>query len=243
MIRAVVFDFGQTLVDSADGFRAAEKEAQEKAYGALGLTDREAFLAVYRDVRGALHARSRFSRKEILEALFRHYDREADPALLEEWETQYWQRVQSLTRVFPEALTVLEVLRMKGYRLALITNAQGQKKTGMHRIGHYPELERCFEVVVVAGEGGITAKPDPMPFCLCLAKLGVAAAESIYVGDDWRIDVCGSEAVGMHPVWLRHRSVRRNWPEVDASHVAVIDSLEGLRDIDTLWGEREREER
>jgi hypothetical protein len=25
MIRAIVFDFGQTLVDSADGFRTAEK--------------------------------------------------------------------------------------------------------------------------------------------------------------------------------------------------------------------------
>ena len=29
MIRAVLFDFGQTLVDSADGFRLAEKKAQE----------------------------------------------------------------------------------------------------------------------------------------------------------------------------------------------------------------------
>jgi putative hydrolase of the HAD superfamily len=233
MIRAVVFDFGQTLVDSADGFRAAEKEMQEKAYGALGLTDREAFLGIYREIRGGFHARSKFSRKAILEALFRHYGRQNDSALLGEWEADYWRRIQAMTRVFPETFAVLEALRGNGYRLALITNAQGQKKAGMHRIGHYPELERCFEVIIVAGEAGIPAKPDPMPFCLCLAKLGDAAAESIYVGDDWRIDVCGAEAVGMHPVWIRHRSVRRNWPAVETD-APVIDSLEGLYDIEAL---------
>ena len=30
MIKAIIFDFGQTLVDSADGFRSAEKIAKEK---------------------------------------------------------------------------------------------------------------------------------------------------------------------------------------------------------------------
>lgn len=233
MIRAVVFDFGQTLVDSADGFRAAEKEAQEKAFEALGLADREGFLEVYRRIRSDFHSRSRFSRRMILEALFGHYGRTVDPALLEGWENDYWRRIQAMTRVFPETTAVLEALRNRGYRLAVITNAQGQRNVGMHRIGNYPELERYFETVIVAGEAGIQAKPDPMPFCLCLAKLDIAAAEALYVGDDWRIDILGSEAVGMQPIWLRHRSVRRNWPDVE-SHVPVIDTLEGIFNLDCL---------
>lgn len=54
MIRAIVFDFGQTLVDSADGFRTAEKEAQRKSCAALRLTAGEEFLKVYA-VREAPH--------------------------------------------------------------------------------------------------------------------------------------------------------------------------------------------
>jgi hypothetical protein len=54
------------------------------------------------------------------------------------------------------------------------------------------------------------------------------------VGDDWRIDVCGSEAAGMHPVWLRHRLLRRNWPQVETA-APVIDSLERLLDIERLF--------
>ncbi|MBU2235140.1 MAG: HAD family hydrolase [Proteobacteria bacterium] len=233
MIRAVVFDFGQTLVDSADGFRTAEKELQQKAHAALVTVPREEFLDVYREIRSRFHARSIFSRREILQELFRHYGRIPDPTVLEQWETDYWKRIEAMTRVFPEAEKVLEKLLVEGYRLAMITNAQGQKTEGKHRLGRYPELERFFEAIIVAGEGRVPAKPDPAPFRLCLEKLGMDPYETVYVGDDWRIDVLGSEAVGMHPVWLQHRSVKRNWPMVETS-APVVHSLEDLADIERL---------
>jgi HAD superfamily hydrolase (TIGR01549 family) len=233
MIRAIVFDFGQTLVDSSEGFRAAEKEAQEKAFRALGLTDREEFISVYRTIRAAFHAQSRFSRKAILEELFRHYGRVPDPLLLEGWETGYWERVKTMTRMFPEAEGVLRSLQERAYRLAMITNAQGQREEGQHRLGGYPELERLFEVIVVAGEGGIPPKPDPAPFRLCLDMMGLAPEEVLYVGDDWRIDVRGAEAVGIRAVWLKHRLVQRNWPAVETA-VPVIGSLDALLDIEKL---------
>jgi len=238
MIQAIVFDFGQTLVDSANGFRTAEKEAQRKASAALGPVAGEEFLTVYREIRARFHARSDFSRKRILEELFRHYGRSPDSALLERWETEYWEKVKAMTRIFPEAEAVLTALRGR-YRVALITNAQGQTEEGKHRLGNYPELEKFFEVIVVAGEGGIPAKPDPLPFRLCLDRLGIAPNDAVYVGDDWRIDVCGSEAAGMHPVWLRHCSLKRNWPQVETA-APVIDSLEGLLDIEHLVSGKEK---
>jgi putative hydrolase of the HAD superfamily len=239
MIRAIVFDFGQTLVDSADGFRTAEKDLQKKTHAALVAVPWGEFLDVYRQTRSAFHSQSIFSRREILQALFRHYGRTPDPTVLEQWEADYWGRIKAMTRVFPETEKVLETLLARGVRLALITNTQGQKTERRHRLGHYPELERFFEVIIVAGEGGIPAKPDPAPFRLCLEKLGMDPSETVYVGDDWRIDVCGSEAVGMRPVWLRHHLVRRRWPVVETS-VPVIDGLEALLDIEALLEEGKR---
>ena len=232
MIQAIVFDFGQTLVDSADGFRTAEKEIQRKAFAAYSLISWEDFLESYREIRARFHARSDFSRKRLLEEVFRRHGREVDYKLLERWETEYWERIKTMTRVFPETEAVLTALRGK-YRLALITNTQGQKQNGKHRLTNYSELERFFEVILVAGEGGIPAKPDQAPFRLCLEKLGIDPHEAVYVGDDWRIDICGSAAVGMHPVWLRHRMVKRRWPAVETS-APVIDGLEHLLDIEGL---------
>jgi putative hydrolase of the HAD superfamily len=227
-----VFDFGQTLVDASDGFRTAEKEVQRKAFAALGLTAWEDFLEGYREIRARFHGRSDFSRAGMLESVFRRYGREADAGLLERWEAEYWERVKTMTCVFPEAEEVLAAL-LGRYRLALITNTQGQKREGNHRLVNYPELERFFEVIIVAGEGGVPAKPDPEPFFLCLGRLGIRPHEAAYVGDDWWIDVRGSEAVGMHPVWLQHRSVWRHWPEVE-TRAPVIDGLERLLDIEAL---------
>jgi len=232
MIKAVIFDFGQTLVDSANGFRRAEKEAQDKLFVNLGLTVKEDFLAIYRRLRKEFHDRSNFSRNSLWQEVFYYYCVAVDSDLLVRWETEYWATVKNLTTLFPEATGVLDSLRAQ-YEIALITNTQGQKATATHRISLYPELENFFKVIIVAGEGGTPPKPDPRPFHQCLDRLGISPSEAVYIGDDWRIDICGARNAGMHPIWLKHHSVQRNWPEVEDS-VPVITSLEGLLELENL---------
>ena len=229
MIKAIIFDFGQTLANSADGFRAAEKEAQAKLFSNLGLTIQADFLTNYRRLRRELHEQSNFSRKFLFHEIYYYYCFTPDEKLLEQWETEYWETVKANTLLFPEALGVLKALNER-HQVSMITNTQGQKTAGTHRISLFPEIEKFFKVIIVAGEGGIPPKPDPGPFRICLEKLQIKASEAVYVGDDYRIDVCGARDAGLHPIWLKHHSVQRNWPEVQAS-VPMITSLEQLRDF------------
>ena len=233
MLKAIIFDFGQTLVDSADGFRKAEKEAQDKLLRHLGLLDREDFLTIYRRLRQEFHDRSDFSRRSLFNEVYYYYCLAADEKQLERWATEYWETVKVHTKIFPETEAVLTILNTR-YTVALITNTQGQRTSKTHRIRLFPELEKLFQVIIVAGEGDIPAKPDPEPFRLCLEKLNIAAGQAVYVGDDYRIDICGAGDYGLHPVWLKHYSVRRNWPEVQAS-VPVITSLKPLLDLDYIY--------
>ena len=226
MVKAVVFDFGQTLVDSADGFRSAEREAQDRIFAALKGVERDRFMDVYRRVRKAHHERSRLSRREIWRSVCDALGQSIDERRLVAWEGEYWERVNALTRVFPEAPGTLDALRAT-HRLALISNTQGRAEGGGHRLSAFPDLERVFECIVIAGEKGIPAKPDAEPFLYCLRRMKLDPDECFYVGDDYRFDVCGSRDAGMRPVWLKHRSVRRNWPLVDTD-VPVITSLEAL---------------
>ena len=225
-VKAVVFDFGQTLVDSADGFRAAEREAQERLLSALEGVERDRFMDVYRRVRKAHHERSRLSRRGIWRSVCDALDRSIDELRLVAWEGEYWERVNALTRVFPEAPGTLDALRAT-HRLALVSNTQGQAGGDAHRLSGFPDLGRAFECIVIAGENGIAAKPDAQPFLHCLRQMKLDPGECFYVGDDYRFDVCGSRDVGMRPVWLKHRSVRRNWPDIDTD-VPVITSLDEL---------------
>ncbi len=229
MIKAVLFDFGQTLVDSADGFRSAEKEAKEKIIAdLLPGGDREAFLFEYRALRKEFHEKSNFSRLALWRAVYSGRDHDPDMNRLEQWEEEYWNRVKEMTTPFPEAREVPETLS-RDYRLGLVTNTQGQRGGG-HRITLFPELERYFRVVVVAGRAETPPKPDPEPFQTCLRNLGVFPGEAVFVGDDWRIDVLGSRDAGLHPVWLKHHSVKRSWPNVETSF-PVITRLDELFEI------------
>jgi len=232
MIKAIIFDFGQTLVDSANGFRAAEKDAQDKLFLNLGLTVRQNFMEVYRRLRREFHEQSNFSRKSLFHEVYFYYCHAPDENLLDKWEAEYWETVKAHTSLFPEARQVLASLN-KNYKVALITNTQGQKTAGGHRISLFPELEQFFKVIIVAGEGGIRPKPDAEPFRRCLEQLRLEPSEAVYVGDDYRIDICGARDAGLHPIWLQHYSVRRNWPEVETP-VPVITSLEQLLDLQSL---------
>jgi len=232
MIKAVIFDFGQTLVDSADGFRRAEKEAQDKLFKALSLTLKDKFLENYRRIRKQFHEQSNFSRKSIWNEVYYYHCLTADLDLLERWESEYWDTVKANTKLFPEAEKVLEALNSQ-YAVALITNTQGQKQVGTHRISQFPELEKNFKAVIVAGEQGIPTKPDPEPFRMCLQELGIEASEAVYVGDDYRIDICGAREAGLHPVWIKHHLVKRNWPDVDTD-IPVISSLDKLLELEKL---------
>ena len=213
-MKAILFDFGQTLVNSADGFKAAEKEAKEKLYADLGAeqVSWDAFLSEYRKIRKAFHQVSNFSRPAIWQAVYDAFACKPAPDKLMAWEEQYWELVKENTTPFPETLDVMEALKSQ-YRLGLITNTQGQKRSGTHRIALFPELERFFEVIVVAGEEGIPPKPDPLPFKNCLEAMKIKPEEAVYVGDDWRIDICGAQDAGIQPVWIQHHSVKRNWPD------------------------------
>ena len=147
MIKAVLFDFGQTLVDSASGFRLAEKQAQDKIFQDLAITCHEEFMRHYRRIRREFHDKGNLSRAKIWQEVYWYYCREAHMESLQQWDLAYWQTIKENTRLFPETLEVLRDLS-RSYKIALITNTQGQEASHAHRIQAYPELTEIFSAII-----------------------------------------------------------------------------------------------
>ncbi len=227
MLKCILFDFGQTLADSAAGFKTAEKWVQEKIKSDLSSHPEDRFLSHYRTLRSEFQRRSDFSRSRLWEKIYEDFGAPLDKETICQWEQEYWRTVRTHTKLFDETIEVLTLLS-KSYRLGIITNTQGEPPGTPHRISDWPELRALVEVVIVAGENDLPPKPDPKPFQAALDALQLQPAEAMYVGDDWRIDVEGSRQCGMHPVWLKHESVKRNWPSIDSGTVPVIQNLKAL---------------
>lgn len=94
--------------------------------------------------------------------------------------------------VVPGAPEALAALRASGLALAVVSNFDGRLPDLLARLG----LARAFAVVVLPGEAGVV-KPDPRIFRIALERLGVAAAEAAYVGDDADDDLAGAAAAGI----------------------------------------------
>ena len=227
MIKAIIFDFGQTLVDSSEGFRQAEMESQAAIFQDLSINDHDSFMNSYRRIRKAFHQESNLSRVNIWKAVYQEFSREAPLVELLKWELAYWQTVERHTKVFPEVMDVLKTLSNSYEHLGLITNTQGQTNTHAHRFNNYPSVAAFFSVMIVAGEDDVPPKPNTRSFIVCLEQLGVAPDEAIYIGDDWQNDVNGSRDAGLFPIWLKHQSVNRNYPEVKED-IPVIYTLNEL---------------
>jgi putative hydrolase of the HAD superfamily len=83
-------------------------------------------------------------------------------------------------------------LRRRGLRLGVISNWDASARSLLASHG----LERFFEHVVVSSEVGCE-KPFPEIFRLALERAGVAAADCLYIGDNYYDDARGSRQVGM----------------------------------------------
>jgi len=79
-----------------------------------------------------------------------------------------------------------------------------------------------------SGELGV-AKPDPRIFRAAAEALGLPTDRITYVGDRWDVDVLGSAAAGMRPVWLNRTAQSRRPDSKDAAVPALeIGSLDEL---------------
>lgn len=91
----------------------------------------------------------------------------------------------------------LAVLNRRGLIVGCVSNADGTVDRLLERTGLLGELR----FVVDSGKVGIE-KPDPRIFEIALELAGLPAAEVVYVGDLYPVDVVGARRAGLIPVLL-----------------------------------------
>jgi putative hydrolase of the HAD superfamily len=126
-------------------------------------------------------------------------------------------------RLFDDVLPVLEKLRDGGLELGLISNFE----EWLERLLEHLDVTRFFEVRVISGVEG-TEKPDPAIFRLALDRMGVAAADAAYVGDNVTYDVEPAEALGMIGVLLDRRGRHEDFAGTRITSLDELPAVLGL---------------
>jgi putative hydrolase of the HAD superfamily len=219
-MKAILFDAGNTLVWMDHPFLVSllAGHGVETTSEALLGAEYDAKLLLDELVRTGRAGDDRTRGKVYFAEIFRRLGvpEERFPAVAERlWARHAERNLWSLVR--DHAAGTLAELRGLGYRLGVISNADGRVEALLESVGLRPH----FEFVIDSGVVGVE-KPDPRIFRMGVEKLGVEPHEAAYVGDIYEIDVVGARDAGLHPILIDPLG---RFAEMDCDTIRGIDEL------------------
>jgi putative hydrolase of the HAD superfamily len=144
----------------------------------------------------------------------------APPSLHEEMIDALWEaheRVGLWTVAVPGAVETVSRLRETGFRLGVVSNAEGRVERDLASAGFAGLLETVVDSHLVG-----VAKPDPRIFAIALERLGARAETTVFVGDVPAVDVAGARAAGVAPLLLDRHDL---YTTVDAPRLRSLAAL------------------
>lgn len=230
MIRAISFDFYNTLVQ----FWPPLDEVQQAACRELGLHVSKkavkqgyAVADVYFNEENALDPLGLRTTQERADFFARYeqiiLENSGVPVSLD-LARQIWGMAMSIPKdfvTFDDTIPALAALRERGYHLGVLSNLRRDMEQICQRLGLAPYLDFCISPQEAGAE-----KPNPQMFLAALERTSVSAAEAVHVGDQYKADVLGARAVGIHGVLID----RGGWFDnvTDCPKIANLSELDSL---------------
>ena len=181
--RAVLFDLDGTLIDSAPDLGAAADRLRTDR-GLQPLPPQ-----AYRPMAGA-------GARGMLEVAFGIAPDHPDfPGLKDEFLANYERCIHDRTSVFDGVPELVDALTQRSLKWGVVTNKVTRFTSLIaQRVALFDSAG-----VIVSGDSTPYSKPHPAPLLEAVFRLGLAAHECIYVGDDAR-DIVAGRAAGMSTV-------------------------------------------
>jgi len=199
MIKAIVFDLDNTLVD----FMAMKKQAVDAAIRAmidagLQLTFEEA-----RQKIDHIYRERGIEFQKVFDTLLYDETNKLDYKVLAAGIVAYRRAREAALVPYPHVFMTLVQLIKRGIKLAVVSDAPSRE--AWLRLT-YLNLHHLFDVVLTYEDTG-EYKPSPAPFRKALERLGTDASEALMVGDWAERDMVGAAKVGMKTVFARYGDI------------------------------------
>jgi len=196
MIKAVVFDLDNTLVD----FMAMKRQAVDAAIAAM----RDAGLKLPADEIkqriDEIYKLKGIEFQNVFDQLLYDEFSKIDYKILSSGVIAYRRAREAALVPYPHVyMTLMDLTKMQ-LKLAVVSDAPARE--AWLRLC-YLNLHHIFDVVVTFDDTG-ERKPAPGPFKRALEKLGVKPSESLMIGDWAERDMIGAKQVGMKTVFARY---------------------------------------
>ncbi|MFO1313804.1 MAG: HAD-IA family hydrolase [Burkholderiales bacterium] len=229
MIRAVLFDLDDTLVDHQEASRAAIAGVRERFAG-LQARPLDDLVRENQRILDAMHHEVAIGARDVADARIERYRRlfayaGAAPERASAAAELHRRLYQGGRRCVEGALELVEHLHSR-LRIAVVTNnTMAEQREKLATFGFAPHVD----ALVTSEEIGV-AKPDARIFRAALERLACEPHEAVMVGDAWVQDVLGATGAGIRALWFNRFGVAHPDPAV----AMQITALHPVADIAML---------
>jgi putative hydrolase of the HAD superfamily len=226
MIRAVLFDLDDTLVDHQFASQAAIAGVRER-FPALQKRELAELVAENQRILDSMHHEVVSGRRDIADARIERYRRlfafAGDPNGRAAAAAELHRRIYQGNRRCVEGALELVTLLHARLRIGVISNNTVAEQTEkLATFGFAPMVH----ALVTSEEIGV-AKPDPRIFHTALERLQCEAHEAVMIGDAWVQDVLGATGAGIRALWL-NRSGAAHPDSAIAMQIAALHPAEDV---------------
>lgn len=196
MIRAVVFDLDNTLMDFMKMKRRAIEEAIPAMVDAgLEITTEKANMMI-----DEIYKEKGIEYQKVFDEFLGKVLKKVDYKILSAGIVAYRRAREASLIPYPHVYSTLYSLLKMGIKMGILSDAP--VKEAWLRLA-YLNFHQIIDTVVTFDDTGVR-KPDPKPFKLLLKKLNVEPSEALMVGDWVERDVIGAAKVGMKTAYARY---------------------------------------
>ena len=196
MIKAVIFDLDNTLVD----FMAMKRQAVDAAIHAMVDAGLQLSLDDAKERIDKIYKEKGIEFQNVFDQLLYGVFKKVDYKILSAGIIAYRRAREAALVPYPHVyMTLTELLKM-GLKLAVISDAPARE--AWLRLS-YLNFHHLFDLVLTFDDTG-ERKPSPAPFKKALKLLRLKPHETLMVGDWAERDMVGAAKVGMKTVFARY---------------------------------------
>ncbi len=237
MKRAILFDFGNTLVSyyHTGEFPPILKAAIREVRGYL---EYEGFPKVPDDLLDARVQQENFESsdsrvrplEERLARIFEILISCLSPKQIDNMCRRFLIPIFKIARCYEDSLEALDILRDRGYKIGVVSNTPwgSPAEPWREEVNRHGVAERVDSIVFCRDVGW--RKPSEIIFKFSLNQLGVREEKCIFVGDSMKNDINGARACGVEAILIDRRNREDNSDESPVKNMSeLLQRLEKLR--------------
>ena len=217
MIKAVIFDLDNTLVD----FMKMKRLSIEEAIRAMVDSGLQISIQESNKIIDEIYKEQGIEYQKVFDVFLQSVLKKVDYKILSAGIVAYRRAREAALIPYPHVYPTLHQLMKMGMKMGIVSDAP--TKEAWLRLA-YLNFHHIFDAVVTFEDTGVR-KPNSAPFLMILEKLKVSPDQALMLGDWAERDILGASLVGMKTAFAKYG---------DTFHTEVHNANYELNDISEL---------